>query len=107
MPEGAAKRGARGEPKQIAVLVRRQQAEAFRVAAGMTLAGNGVDVYLLERLRVEDPEVQEQLDTLDLADISPIVVCLDGGDSSGGELPTIEAAGLAQRVLEYDGVLTL
>lgn len=94
-------------PKQIAVLVRRQQAEALRVAAGLTLAGNGVDVYLLQRLRLEDPQVQEQLETLDLADISPIAVLAEGESSSMNEGSSIGLPAFSRRIVAYDAVISL
>lgn len=94
-------------PKQIAVLVRRQQAEALRVAAGLTLAGNGVDVYLLQRLRLEDPQVHEQLETLDLADICPIAVLTEGGSSPVNEDSVIDLPAFSQRIVAYDAVISL
>jgi len=94
-------------PKQIAVLVRRQQAEALRVAAGLTLAGNGVDVYLLQRLRLEDPQVQEQLETLDLADICPIAVLAEGESPPTDKDSAIGPPAFSQRIVAYDAVISL
>lgn len=91
------------QSKQVAVLVRRDQAEALRVAAGLTLAGNGVDVYVLDRPLADSEGVREQLEVMDLADITPISVV--EGDRS---LPyAVDAQTLAERILAYDVVIAL
>lgn len=89
--------------KQVAVLVRRDQGEALRVAAGLTLAGNGIDVYVLDHPLAGDDGVQEQMEMLELADITPISVI--EGDQS---LPSaVDAQTLAERILAYDVVIAL
>jgi hypothetical protein len=91
------------QTKQVAVLVRRDQAEALRVAAGLTLAGNGVDVYVLDRPLADTEGVREQMEVMDLADITPISVI--EGDRS---LPYVaDAQTLAERILAYDVVIAL
>ncbi|MHB8620304.1 MAG: hypothetical protein ACYDAG_12170 [Chloroflexota bacterium] len=84
--------------KRVAVLVRQRQAEALRVAAGLTLAGDEVDAFLWDGPLAESDEVAQQLETAELADIT--VRSLADQPDSGPD-----TARLAELLLEYDLVI--
>lgn len=73
-----------GAKKTILVVAKYNQAEALRVAAGLTLLNDTVRVAVLGRL-ASDPAVQEQKDVLDFAEVA----C---------EEVNLEAPGAAERV---------
>jgi hypothetical protein len=79
--------------KNILVIAKHNQAEALRVAAGLTLVDDVVKVAVLGRLE-ESASVREQLDALDFAEVPREV--LNDSDKS--------ATILAQYVLEADVV---
>lgn len=54
--------------KQIVVIAKHNQAEALRVAAGLTLLNDSVRVAVLGVLP-DDPGVREQKEVLDFADV--------------------------------------
>ena len=86
--------------KKVAVLVRRNQTEALRVAGGLTLGDHGVDVFVLDRPLADTEAIAEQLEVLEFADITPIPA--HGGAEAG---PPPEE--LARRLATYDAVLAL
>ena len=90
-------------PKKVAVLVRQNQSEALRVAGGLTLADHDVAVYVLDRSLADTPEVEEQLEVLEFAEIEPINA-LSGEDGLGDR---IDLATLAHRLPSYDAVLAI
>ncbi|MBI5042677.1 MAG: hypothetical protein HZC10_02365 [Nitrospirae bacterium] len=50
--------------KKIAVLVRDRQHEALRVAVGLTLADDKVDVFIMERKLESDENIALNIETL-------------------------------------------
>ncbi|MFP4561606.1 MAG: hypothetical protein ACLFRB_10410 [Thiohalorhabdus sp.] len=89
--------------KQVAVLVRHNQAEALRVAGGMTLTDHAVDVYVLDEPLADTPAVEEQMEVLEFADVEPISA-VPGQEGPGG---SVSPAALAERLPGYDAVLAL
>lgn len=86
--------------KKIAVLVRGRESEALRMALGLTLADDLVDVYVLDR-RLSGAE--EDLLNLDLmSDVGIGVYSNRRDDPHAQYRPTEE---IARRLLEYDHVL--
>jgi len=55
--------------KKIAVLVRDRQAEALRMAVGLTLEDDEVDVFIMDRKLADDEAVALNLETLKELDI--------------------------------------
>ena len=86
--------------KKVAMLVRRNQAEALRVAGGLTLTDHEVAVYVMDRPLADSPAVEEQLEVLEFADIEPIPA-YPGGEGA------VTAGELAERLPGYDLVLSL
>jgi hypothetical protein len=85
--------------KKVAMLVRRNQPEALRVAGGLTLTDHDVSVFVMDRPLADDEAVQEQLEVLEFADIEP-VAAYPGAEGLGPEE-------LASRLAGCDMVLSL
>ena len=55
-----------GDAKKIAVIVRDRPGEALRVAGGLTLADDTIEVFVLDRkLDKTDPEIAQPLELVD------------------------------------------
>ena len=86
--------------KRIAVLVRDRQGEALRMALGLLLLDDAVDVYVLDGKLDETEENLSHLETLKEFEVK---IWTNSGPAEGMEdLPTGE---IAQRLLGYDHVL--
>ncbi|HKK14415.1 MAG TPA: hypothetical protein VKA14_07105 [Gammaproteobacteria bacterium] len=90
-------------PKKVAVLVRHNQSEALRVAGGLTLADHEVAVFVVDKALAGSPEVEEQLEVLEFAEIEPVTAVPE--DDSGAE--RIGSRTLAQRLPDFDAVLAI
>lgn len=86
--------------KRIAVLVRERQEEAMRMAIGVTLADDIVDVYILDR-KIEETE-KNILNLKMMRDMKMQVFTNYKGNKGIKYLTTEE---IAQRLLEYDHIL--
>jgi len=86
--------------KSIAVLVRERQGEALRVALGLTLADNRVEIFVLDRRVTRTPESAAHLEALRELGISLATTCADNADFE--QLTTPE---LARRILRCDHIL--
>lgn len=88
------------QPKRIAVLVRDRESEALRMALGLTLMDDLVDVYVLDhRLAGAD----EDLMNLDLMGEVGIKVYSNLCDDPRAQYRPMEE--IARQLLEYDHVL--
>jgi len=89
-----------GDTKRIAMIVRDRQGEALRVAGGLTLVDDIVDVFILDReLDRGDPEVARPLELV--ADLDLKVY--SNNSANGGTTVTLEQ--MAVKLLEYDIVI--
>jgi hypothetical protein len=89
-----------GDTKRIAMIVRDRQAEALRVAGGLTLADDIIDVYVLDsKLDKEDPEVSGPLELVTELDLKTFSNNADNG------YPTVTLDEMAKKLLEYDFVV--
>jgi hypothetical protein len=86
--------------KRLAVLVRERQTEALRVAVGLTLNDDRVEVYVLDRPLGGDPENAAYVDTLRQLGVRVATNC---ADNAGLELVT--NAQLARRLAACDAVV--
>jgi hypothetical protein len=86
--------------KKIAVLVRDRQDEALRMAVGLTLMDDVIDVYVLDR-KVNDT-AENALNVETLKDLSMHVYTNDAGNVGMEFCPTEE---IAQRLSGYDQIL--
>jgi len=89
-----------GDTKKIAVIVRDRQAEALRVAGGITLADDTIEVFVLDRtLDKNDPEVATPLELVTELDLKMYSNNPDNGYT------TITLDEMAKKLLEYDVVV--
>ncbi len=88
------------DAKKIAVVVRDRQGEALRVAGGLTLADDVIEVFILDHtLDRDNPEVAAPLELISELDL-PIY---SNNPDNGGTTITLEK--MAQKLLEYDFVV--
>ena len=89
-----------GDTKKIAVIVRDRQGEALRVAGGLTLADDVIDVFVLDRkLEKENPDVAQPLELAVELDLN-----LYSNNAENG-FTTITLEEMAKKLLEYDVVV--
>jgi hypothetical protein len=89
-----------GDTKKIAVIVRDRQAEALRVAGGLTLADDTIDVFVLDRkLDQENPEVAQPLELATELELK----MYSNNPENGYATITLEE--MAKKLLEYDLVV--
>lgn len=86
--------------KRIAVLVRERQAEALRMALGLVLLDDTVDVYVLDRKLEDREDIRLHLATLKEFDFP--IYTNDPANEGMELLPTDE---IARRLPEYDHAL--
>lgn len=88
------------DTKKIAVIVRDRQAEALRVAGGLTLADDTIEVFILDRaLDAANPEVAKPLELVKDLDLK----VYSNNASNAGAVINIEE--MAKKLLEYDIVV--
>jgi len=83
--------------KKIAILARDRQGEAFRIAAGLTMMDDQIDVYVLDRKVYADPYTQQQVEMLEVAEVDVYTTTKKNQD-----LTFISTEELAEKLLEYD-----
>jgi hypothetical protein len=89
-----------GDTKRIAMIVRDRQGEALRVAGGLTLMDDTVEVFVLDRkLDAVDPEVARPLEL-----VSELGLKLYSNVVQNG-VETITLEDMAKKLLEYDVVV--
>ena len=86
--------------KRIAVLVRDRQSEALRMALGLILVDDTVDVYVLDK-KLED--VEQDVQNLALMKEMGINLYTDQAGNAGLEYLSTDA--IARRLTDYDHVL--
>lgn len=86
-----------GDTKKIAVIVRDRQSEALRVAGGLTLADDTIEVYILDRkLDKDNPEVAMPLELITDLDLKVYSNNPENGYT------TLSLGEMAKKLLEYD-----
>ena len=89
-----------GDAKRIAVVVRDRQGEALRVAAGLTLADDTIEVFVLDRkLDKTSPEIAQPLDLASDLELK----MYSNNPENGFTAITLEE--MAKKLLEYDHVV--
>lgn len=91
------------DAKKIVVLARRDHTEAMRVAAGLTIMGHAVRLVFMTGPVAETPDNAANAELLELSDIQPETTVA----AMAGELPFLDAAGLAQAIAHADRVVSL
>ncbi len=89
-----------GEAKRIAVIVRDRPGEALRVAGGLTLADDTIEVFVLDRrLDKEAPEIAQPLELA-----TDLELKMYSNNPENG-YTTITLEEMAKKLLEYDHVV--
>ena len=89
-----------GDVKRIAVISRDRPGEALRVAGGLTLADDTIEVFILDRkLDKEDPEIGQPLELASDLDLK-----IFSNNPENG-FTTITLDEMAKKLLEYDIVV--
>lgn len=86
--------------KKIAVVVRERQGEALRMAVGLTLVDDKVDVFVLDRAVADTKETKLALETLEMMEMK---LHTNVEENRGMELLSVKE--VAQKLLEYDIIL--
>lgn len=86
--------------KTVAVMVRERQDEALRIAVGLTLLDDIIEVYVLDRKLDETENNRLNLETIDMMDIN---IFTNAKVNEGLEYLSTED--IAKRLLDYDIVL--
>ena len=88
------------DAKRIAVIVRDRPAEALRVAGGLTLADDTIEVFILDRkLDKVDPAVALPLELVTELDLKVYSNNAENG------YPTVTIEEMAKNILDYDLVI--
>jgi hypothetical protein len=89
-----------GDTKRIAMIVRDRQAEALRVAGGLTLVDDIIEVFVLDRkLDTADPDVARPLELVNELELKV-------WSNVGQEVAeTITLEDMAKKLLEFDIVV--
>jgi hypothetical protein len=90
-------------PKSILVLARRDNTEAMRVAAGLSVTGHSVDLVFVGDPVAESEENAAMVELLEMSGIAPRTAVLQMAD----ELPLVDAGALARAIAESDAVVNL
>jgi len=89
-----------GDTKRIAIIVRDRASEALRVAGGLTLADDTIEVFVLDRkLDKVDPEI-----ALPLELVTDLELKVYSNNPENG-YTTIALEEMAKKLLEYDFVV--
>ncbi len=89
-----------GDTKKIAVVVRDRQGEALRVAGGLTLADDTIEVFVLDRkLDKDNAEVAQPLELVTDLDLK----VYSNNPENGNTTITLEE--MSKKLLEYDFVV--
>ncbi len=89
-----------GDTKRIAVVVRDRQGEALRVAGGLTLADDTIEVFVLDRkLDKGSSEIAQPLEL-----VSDLDLKVYSNNAENG-FTTITLEEMAKKLLEYDIVV--
>jgi hypothetical protein len=86
--------------KKIAVLVRDRQEEALRMAVGMILLDDVIDVYVLDG-KVEDNEQN----SLNLETMKEMDMNIYTNTEGNGDMEHLSNAEIAGRLVQYDHIL--
>ena len=88
------------DAKKIAVIVRDRQAEALRVAGGLTLADDVIEIFILDRkLDKTNPEIAQPLELVTDLDLK----VYSNNPENGYATMSVEE--MAKKLLEYDLVV--
>lgn len=86
-------------PKKIAVLVRDRQAEALRMAVGLTIADDEVSVFIMDEKLGQDEFVAMNLEILKEVGVKIY------SNNPGNDFEQMSTGDIARALLHYDSVI--
>ena len=86
--------------RKIAVLVRERQAEALRMALGLILMDDIIDIYVLDRKVEDTDENKTGIETMKDLDMNVYT-----NSRENEELQYLATGEIAKRLLEYDMIV--
>ena len=86
--------------KKIAVIVRDRQAEALRMAIGLTLMDDTIDIFLLNRPLEYSPQTELSIET-----IREMEMNLYSNIQQSDDLQYLSGPEFANNLLDYDHIL--
>lgn len=86
--------------KKVAVLVRERQGDALRMAVGITLMDDTIDVYVLDR-KVEETDEN----TLNVETIKDLGMGLYTNYKENGDMEYLSNEEIALKLLNYDHII--
>ncbi len=86
--------------KKVAVVVRQRQSEALRMAVGLTLMDDQIDVYVLDR-KVEETEQN----LLNLETMKEMGMALYTNCKENADMQFLSTEEIAKNLLQYDHVI--
>ncbi len=86
--------------KKIAILVRERQDNALRMAVGITLMDDAIDVYILDRKVAHSEENDLNLET-----IKDMGMGLYTNSKENEDMQYLSTEEIAKRLLEYDHIV--
>ena len=87
-------------PRKVAILVRERQEEGLRMAVGITLKNDIIDIYVLDR-KVEDTEMNKlNLETVGMMDMKLFTNCLEND-----RMIYLSNEEISERLIDYDHVI--
>jgi hypothetical protein len=88
------------DTKKIAVIVRDRQGEALRIAGGLTLSDDTIEVFILDyKLDKNDPEIAKPLEL-----VSDLELKVYSNNQEHG-YETVSLENMAKKLLAYDFVV--
>ena len=86
--------------KKIAVLTRDRQEEAFRMALGLILMDDLVDVFVLDRKMEDNEDNQTNIEMMEDMEMNVYT-----NQRENKEMQYIQNAEIAERLLQYDTII--
>ncbi len=87
-------------PRKVAILVRERQEEGLRMAVGITLKNDIIDIYVLDR-KVEDTEMNKlNLETVEMMDMN-----LFTNSPENDKMIYLSNEEISERLIDYDHII--
>lgn len=86
--------------KKIAVLSRERQTEALRMAVGLTLMDDVVDLYVLDRMLEDTDQNRLNLETMEMMDMG-----LYTNFPGNANMTVLSNREVAEKLIDYDHII--
>jgi hypothetical protein len=86
--------------RKVAIVVRERQEEGLRMAVGMTLKNDVIDIYVLDR-KVEDTDMNRlNIETAGMMNLN-----LFTNSSENGNMALLSNREISERLIDYDHII--